>query len=245
MIRDRGVHYSKYTVGHIHVVGAGWSTFYKCEKLPRYVPIHLFAFSAFAQKQAIDCSKYLLEYWCVPPFCLHYRTTRTYAAQMVGYVRTSPPFSLHYRTHRLHADQICPNMGTSPNSGQCWPSIVRINCTFSEFPNEQSVWYNFQSGGFLFRTFSPRHVQAVYKMPNFDNTCAVFPFFRVCTQFYDKTDSLYFNLCQTNKNEHKTPTVCCTSSLRWSRIKATRIRHTLKKNKKTTERYITTTYANV
>ena len=33
MIRDRGVHYSKYTVGHIHVVEAGWSTFYKCENI--------------------------------------------------------------------------------------------------------------------------------------------------------------------------------------------------------------------
>ena len=33
MVRDCGVHYSKYTVGHIHVVKAGWSTFYKSENI--------------------------------------------------------------------------------------------------------------------------------------------------------------------------------------------------------------------
>ena len=30
------------------------------------------------------------------------------------------------------------------------------------------------------------------------------PIFRVCTHLFDKTDSLYFNPCQTNKNENKT-----------------------------------------
>ena len=58
------------------------------------------------------------------------------------------------------------------------------------------------------------------------------PIFRVCTHLFDKTDSLYFNPCQTNKNENKTHT-CYSNSPH------------LKKKKNSTERYIRTTYANV
>ena len=33
MVRDSGINYSKYTVDHVHVVQAGWSSFYKSENI--------------------------------------------------------------------------------------------------------------------------------------------------------------------------------------------------------------------
>ena len=143
MVRDCGVHYSKNTVGHIHVVKAGWSIFYKSENICT-LPYS----SGFTVRTG-----YMLEiatlridiFLRLFSLCLRtcYRLLKIIIIilairQRVALVRSpilsalpydkdlrcpdgwicpyASPFSLHYRTHRLHVDQICPDMGTSPNS---------------------------------------------------------------------------------------------------------------------------------
>ena len=118
MVRDCGVHCSKYTVGHIHVVKAGLSTFNKSENIGTlpyssgftvragYMLKIMIIIHAIQQCVALVRSPIL----SALPYDKDLRRPN-------GWIRPyAPPFSLHYRTHRLHADQICTNMGTSPNS---------------------------------------------------------------------------------------------------------------------------------
>ena len=100
--------------------------------------------------------------------CLHHRTARTYAAQMAGYVRTPS----HFRCITVRTDSMLIKF---VRAWACLPTVLafvtkkRVNYgqtyfrkhfTFPEFPNKQGVWYNVQIGGFVYGTFSPRHVKA-------------------------------------------------------------------------------------
>ena len=118
MVRDCGVQYSKYTVGHIHVVKAGWSTFYKSDNIGTRPCSSGFTARTGCMLKMIIIILAIRQ--CAALVRSLILSALPYGKDLRcpnGWVCTyAPPFSLHYRTHRLRADQICPNMGTSPNS---------------------------------------------------------------------------------------------------------------------------------
>ena len=65
-----------------------------CSKLPHYVSIYYFAFSAFAYEQALGCSKNVLEYWPHPhlfPF-FNFVVTGSTMPNFARFLRLAPIF---------------------------------------------------------------------------------------------------------------------------------------------------------
>ena len=111
MVRDCGVHYSKYTVGHIHVVKVGWSTFDKSENigtLPnssgfivrtgymlKIATLHIDIFlrlCSLAYEQALSCSTTCWNIDPLPHFFQILPTKGLHAAHFFRRIGTFPHF---------------------------------------------------------------------------------------------------------------------------------------------------------